>query len=50
MWKDYTWNPTSCSCENGQYLASITDNSLITCDEIIEQTKTTPTTVNKKKL
>ena len=26
---------TTCSCENGKYLASIMDDSAITCDEII---------------
>ena len=26
----------TCSCENGKYLASIIDHSVITCDEIIE--------------
>ena len=34
--KNYIWNPTTCSCENGKYLASIIDNSVITCDEIID--------------
>ena len=34
--KDYIWNPTTCTCENGKYLASISDDSVITCDEIIE--------------
>ena len=34
--KDYTWNPATCSCENAKYLASIMDNSAITCDEIME--------------
>ena len=29
------WNPATCSCENGKYVASITDNSVITCDHII---------------
>ena len=33
--KDYIWNPPTCSCKNGKYLASITDNSVIMCDEII---------------
>ena len=28
--------PTTCSCENGKYLASIMDDSAITGDEIIE--------------
>ena len=34
--KDYVWNPTTCNCENGQYLGSIMDDLAITCDEIIE--------------
>ena len=34
--KPYIWNPATCSCENGKYLASIMDDSAITCDEIIE--------------
>ena len=54
--KDYIWNPTTCSCENGKYLASINDNSVGTCDEIIdeeakwndEETKTIPTNFNEK--
>ena len=29
-----------CICKNGKYLASITDDdSVITCDEIMEETK-----------
>ena len=28
--KDYSWNPDICSCENGKYLASIIDDSMIT--------------------
>ena len=39
--KDYIWNPCTCSCENGKYLASIINNSVIKCDEIMEETKTT---------
>lgn len=27
--KDYIWNPTSCSCENVEYLASTTNDSVI---------------------
>ena len=40
--KDYIWNPGTCSCKNGKYLAIIIDNSEITWDEIIdaEETKT----------
>ena len=34
--RDYIWNPAQCSCENGKYLASIIDDSVITCDEIID--------------
>ena len=34
--KDYTWNPSTCSCENGKYFAIIMDNSIITCDEVID--------------
>ena len=34
--KDYIWNHSTCSCENGKYLASIMDDSAITCDEGIE--------------
>ena len=33
--KDYSWNPCTCICENSKYLKSITDTSVITCDEII---------------
>ena len=32
--KDYIWNPTTCHCENGKYLASIMDDSLIICDKL----------------
>ena len=34
--KDYVQNPATCNCEDGKYLASIMDDSAITCDEIIE--------------
>ena len=34
--KYYIWNPATYGCENGKYLASIMDDSAITCDEIIE--------------
>ena len=29
-------NPATCNCENRKYLASIMDDSVITCEEIIE--------------
>ena len=34
--KDNAWNPGTCNCEIRKYLASIIDDSAITCDEIIE--------------
>ena len=30
--KDYIWSPATCSCENDKYLASFTDDSVITYD------------------
>ena len=30
--KDYAWNPATCSCENGKYLATATDDLVITSD------------------
>ena len=56
--KDYIWNLSTCSCENGKYLASIMDDSAIMCDEIIdaeaksndEETKTMPTNFNEKNI
>ena len=47
--KDYIWNLATCSCENGKYLASIMDNSEITCDESIKESKAFPTNFNEKK-
>ena len=35
--------------ENGKYLPSIIDNSVIMCDEITEETKTIPTNFNEEK-
>ena len=34
--KDHICNPNTCGCENGKYLASITADSVITFDEIID--------------
>ena len=31
---DYVWNPATCNYEYGKYLASIMDDSAITCDEL----------------
>ena len=36
------------NCKNGKYLASIIDDSVITRDEIIEETKTIPTNFSEK--
>ena len=51
--KDYVRNSSTCSCENGKYLASIMDNSAIMCDEVKEsnneETKTIRTNFNEKK-
>ena len=41
--RDYIWNPSTCNCKNGKYLASIIDDSVITCNKITEVTKTIPT-------
>ena len=30
--KEHVWNPSTCTCENGKYLESIFDDSVITCD------------------
>ena len=50
--KDYIWNPATCSCQNGKYLASILDDSAMTCDEVIEsydeETKNIPTNFDEK--
>ena len=57
MWnaceKDYIRNLATFGCENGKYLASIMDDSAITCDQIIksydDETKTISTNFNEKK-
>ena len=33
--KDYSWNPSTCICENSKNLKSIVDASVIVCDEIL---------------
>ena len=40
--KNYIWNPATCSCENGKYVASTIDDSVVMCNEIIEETKAIP--------
>ena len=46
--KAYIWNSATCSCENGNYLASITADLVSTFDEFAEETKTVPTNFNAK--
>ena len=51
MWKRLCLE-CNCICENGEYLASIIDDSAIIRDEVIElfeETKTIPTNFNGKK-
>ena len=40
--KDYIWNPDTCSCENIKSLGTFIVDSMITCDEIIEEAKAIP--------
>ena len=56
--KYYIWNPATCICKNGKYLASVIDHSVVTLDEIIDagaklynkETKTVPTNFNWKNI
>ena len=41
--KDYIWNHALCSCKNGKNLASIINDSVIKCDEIIDADMETKT-------
>ena len=43
--KDYNWSPNTCICENGRYLKSIADTSVIVCNEIIIANDNVSTTV-----
>ena len=51
--KVHIWNSATFSCRIGRYAGSIIDNSMITCDEVIETTKsilrqTSPTKSHSK--
>ena len=46
--KNYIWNPAIYSCENGKYSATTINDSVITYDEIIKETKTVSTNFNDK--
>ena len=48
--KDYIWNPATCSCKNGKYSASVINDSVITCDEIMKETKTVSKNFNEEKV
>ena len=52
--KESVSNPSTCIFENGKYLASTMDDSVITCDEAIEshdeETKTSPINFNEKNI
>ena len=37
--KDYIWNTATYGCENGEYVGNIIDNLLISCDQIMDTTK-----------
>ena len=37
--KVYISNPATCSCKNGKYLASMIDDSVIKCDDILNKTE-----------
>ena len=43
--KGYSWNPSTCLCENGKYLKSIADTLVSVCDEIINATDNVSTNV-----
>ena len=43
------WNSATCSCKNGKYLASINDDSVVTCDETIVMMQTLSCTTKKQK-
>ena len=35
VWKNYIWDPSTCTYKNGKYSESIIGDSAITCDRII---------------
>ena len=40
--KNYIWSHGPCTCENSKYIGSISGDSVIMCDEIVEATKPVP--------
>ena len=41
--KKLHWNPTACIWKNGKIVQSITENSIVICNKIVDTTKTIPT-------
>ena len=48
--KGHIWDSATSSCENGRYARDIIDDSVITCNKILEPTKSIPTNFNEKKV
>ena len=48
--KVYIWNPATCSCKNGKYLANTMNESVITSDEIIENKRRSKNSSDKFQL
>ena len=47
--KDYIWNPSTCNCQFDKYLKrNIGDSVNVTCDSIIEPTKTNVINLNNE--
>ena len=52
--KNYSWNPSTCICENSKYLKHIVADSVIACDKVIyvmdivpiNMTSTIPTNIS----
>ena len=36
--KDYSWNPSICTCENKKHLKCIADYAVVVCDDIVNVT------------
>ena len=47
--RDYVYNPSTWACEISRYSKSITDDLVITCDEIIEPSDTVSVNLNDKR-
>ena len=49
--KYFIWNPATYTCKNGKYVASIIDDSVLTCEEMKEakETKTILKNISKTK-